>query len=223
MIFLAVVNGQPRELGLAEAIRVFIDHRIEVVQRRTVYLLRKAREREHILEGLKIALDNLDTVIKIIRASASRADARENLLRLGQGHRNYHQARPRARAPRRARPHPAPGRRHSRTPALSPHPALRRRAPEGVEKSASKSPSTKRSSAARRSSAPSSSRSLKTFATSTATSGAPRSSTRAPKFSLKTSSPTSRSPSPSATRATSSARPSPSIASSAAAAPAAWA
>ena len=85
MIFLAVVNGQPRELGLAEAIRVFIDHRIEVVQRRTVYLLRKAREREHILEGLKIALDNLDTVIKIIRASASRAEARENLYAWGKG------------------------------------------------------------------------------------------------------------------------------------------
>ena len=79
MIFLAVVNGQPRELGLDGAIRVFIDHRIDVVQRRTVYLLRKAREREHILEGYKIALDNLDTVIRIIRASASRVEARENL------------------------------------------------------------------------------------------------------------------------------------------------
>ncbi len=85
MIFLAVVNGQPRELGLDEAIHVFIDHRIDVVQRRTVYLLRKAREREHILEGLKIALDNLDTVIKIIRASGSRAEARENLYAWGKG------------------------------------------------------------------------------------------------------------------------------------------
>jgi DNA gyrase subunit A len=85
MILLAVVNGQPREMGLDEAIRVFIDHRIDVVQRRTVYLLRKAREREHILEGLKIALDNLDTVIKIIRASASRAEARENLYAWGKG------------------------------------------------------------------------------------------------------------------------------------------
>ncbi|MGA2207715.1 MAG: DNA gyrase subunit A [Terracidiphilus sp.] len=85
MIFLAVVNGQPRELGLAEAIRVFIDHRIDVVQRRTAFLLRKAREREHILEGLKIALDNLDTVIKIIRASSSRAEARENLYAWGKG------------------------------------------------------------------------------------------------------------------------------------------
>ncbi|MGA3161112.1 MAG: DNA gyrase subunit A [Terracidiphilus sp.] len=85
MIFLAVLNGQPRELGLDQAINCFIDHRIDVVQRRTVFLLRKAREREHILEGLKIALDNLDTVIKIIRASGSRVEARENLYAWGKG------------------------------------------------------------------------------------------------------------------------------------------
>ncbi len=85
MIFLAVVNGQPRELGIVDAIRCFIDHRIEVVRRRTVYLLRKAREREHILEGYKIALDNLDTVIRIIRGSGSRAEARENLYAWGKG------------------------------------------------------------------------------------------------------------------------------------------
>jgi DNA gyrase subunit A len=85
MIFLAVLNGQPRELGLDQAIHAFIDHRVDVVQRRTVYLLRKAREREHILEGLQIALDNLDTVIKIIRASGSRAEARENLYAWGKG------------------------------------------------------------------------------------------------------------------------------------------
>ena len=85
MIFLAVLNGQPRELPLDAAIRAFIDHRVEVVQRRTVYLLRKAREREHILEGYKIALDNLDTVIRIIRASGSRAEARENLYAWGKG------------------------------------------------------------------------------------------------------------------------------------------
>jgi len=85
MIFLAVLNGQPRELPLDEAIRCFINHRIDVVQRRTVFLLRKAREREHILEGLKIALDNLDTVIRIIRASGSRAEARENLYAWGKG------------------------------------------------------------------------------------------------------------------------------------------
>ena len=85
MIFLAVLNGQPRELPLDAAIRCFIDHRIDVVQRRTVFLLRKAREREHILEGYKIALDNLDTVIKLIRASASRVEARENLYAWGKG------------------------------------------------------------------------------------------------------------------------------------------
>jgi DNA gyrase subunit A len=85
MIFLAVLNGQPRELGLDQAIRCFIDHRKDVVQRRTVFLLRKAREREHILEGLKIALDNLDSVIRIIRASGSRAEARENLYAWGKG------------------------------------------------------------------------------------------------------------------------------------------
>jgi DNA gyrase subunit A len=85
MIFLAVLHGRPRELGLDQAIRAFIDHRVEVVQRRTVYLLRKAREREHILEGYKIALDNLDTVIKLIRGSGSRAEARENLYAWGKG------------------------------------------------------------------------------------------------------------------------------------------
>jgi len=85
MIFLAVLNGQPRELSLDQAIRAFIDHRVDVVQRRTVFLLKKDRAREHILEGLKIALDNLDTVIKIIRASGSRVEARENLYAWGKG------------------------------------------------------------------------------------------------------------------------------------------
>ena len=85
MIFLAVVNGQPRELPLPDAIRHFIDHRVDVVRRRTAYLLRKAREREHILEGYKIALDNLDSVIRIIRGSGSRAEARENLRRWSLG------------------------------------------------------------------------------------------------------------------------------------------
>src|SRR6201988_1490629 len=81
MIFLAVVNGQPRELALHDAIRHFINHRVDVVRRRTAFLLRKAREREHILEGYKIALDNIDQVIRIIRGSGSRAEARENLRR----------------------------------------------------------------------------------------------------------------------------------------------
>jgi DNA gyrase subunit A len=79
MILLAVVNNQPKEMGLIQAIKHFIDHRVDVVRRRTAYLLRKARDREHILEGYITALDHLDNVIAIIRGSANRADARENL------------------------------------------------------------------------------------------------------------------------------------------------
>ncbi|MGA8507695.1 MAG: DNA gyrase subunit A [Candidatus Sulfotelmatobacter sp.] len=80
MILLAVVNGQPREMGLILAIKHFINHRVEVVRRRTAFLLQKAKDREHILEGYLNALDHLDNVITIIRASAHRADARENLV-----------------------------------------------------------------------------------------------------------------------------------------------
>jgi DNA gyrase subunit A len=80
MILLAVVNGQPKEMGLIQAIKHFIDHRVDVVRRRTSYLLNKAKDREHILEGYLTALDHLDNVIAIIRGSANRADARENLV-----------------------------------------------------------------------------------------------------------------------------------------------
>jgi DNA gyrase subunit A len=80
MILLAVVNGQPREMGLIQAIKYFIEHRVDVVRRRTAYLLAKAKDREHILEGYLTALDHLDNVIAIIRGSANRADARDNLV-----------------------------------------------------------------------------------------------------------------------------------------------
>ena len=80
MILLAVVHGQPKEMGLIQAIRYFIDHRVDVVRRRTAFLLQKAKDREHILEGYLKALDHLDNVIAIIRGSANRADARENLV-----------------------------------------------------------------------------------------------------------------------------------------------
>jgi DNA gyrase subunit A len=80
MILLAVVNGQPREMGLIQAIKYFIEHRVDVVRRRTAYLLAKAKDREHILEGYLTALDHLDNVIAIIRGSSNRADARENLV-----------------------------------------------------------------------------------------------------------------------------------------------
>jgi DNA gyrase subunit A len=80
MILLAIAHGQPREMGLIQAIRYFIEHRVEVVRRRTAYLLAKAQDREHILEGYLTALDHLDNVISIIRGSANRGDARENLV-----------------------------------------------------------------------------------------------------------------------------------------------
>jgi DNA gyrase subunit A len=80
MILLAIAHGQPREMGIIQALQYFIDHRVEVVRRRTAYLLAKAQDREHILEGYLTALDHLDNVITIIRASANRADARENLV-----------------------------------------------------------------------------------------------------------------------------------------------
>src|SRR5579864_6033691 len=80
MILLAVVHNQPKEMGLIQAIQHFINHRVEVVRRRTAFLLQKAKDREHILEGYLNALDHLDNVITIIRASANRADARENLV-----------------------------------------------------------------------------------------------------------------------------------------------
>src|SRR6201991_3966424 len=85
MIFLAVVNGQPRELPLPDAIRAFLDHRVEVVRRRTAFLLGKARDREHILLGYQIALDHLDNVIRTIRQSGSRVEARENLYQYFSG------------------------------------------------------------------------------------------------------------------------------------------
>src|SRR5208337_3864768 len=81
MILLSIVGGQPRELGLIPLIKLFIEHRMEVVRRRTIFELRKAEEREHILVGYQIALDHLDNVIRIIRGSSSRADAKENLFK----------------------------------------------------------------------------------------------------------------------------------------------
>jgi len=80
MILLAIAGGQPKEMGLVEFIRLFIDHRRDVVLRRTRYDLRKAREREHILVGYQVALDHLDDVIRIIRGSEGRAEAKQNLL-----------------------------------------------------------------------------------------------------------------------------------------------
>ncbi|MGD0322886.1 MAG: DNA gyrase subunit A [Terriglobia bacterium] len=80
MIMLAIVNGQPRTLPLIEAIQLFIDHRVNVVRRRTAYDLRKAQERAHILEGFLKALRHLDAIIKLIRASKTPPEARQGLI-----------------------------------------------------------------------------------------------------------------------------------------------
>lgn len=80
MILLAIVNGQPRTLPLIEAIQLFIDHRVTMVRRRTAYDLRKAQERAHILEGFLKALQNLDAIIKLIRASKTPREARDGLV-----------------------------------------------------------------------------------------------------------------------------------------------
>jgi DNA gyrase subunit A len=80
IIMLSIVNGQPRELGLMDCLKFFIDHRIEVVRRRTEYELRRARDREHLLLGFQKALDNIDEVIKLIRASGAPREARDSLI-----------------------------------------------------------------------------------------------------------------------------------------------
>jgi DNA gyrase subunit A len=81
VIMLALVNNRPEVLNLKQILEYFIEHRREVVVRRTAFELRKAEERAHILEGLKIAIDNLDAVIKLIRGSASPDVARSGLMR----------------------------------------------------------------------------------------------------------------------------------------------
>jgi DNA gyrase subunit A len=80
IIMLSIVNGQPRELGLLDCLKYFIDHRIEVVRRRTEYELRKARDREHVLLGFRKALQSLDEVIRLIRAAKTPKEARDSLM-----------------------------------------------------------------------------------------------------------------------------------------------
>src|SRR5499427_5000217 len=80
VINLAIVNGQPKVLALVELLRLFIEHRVDVVRRRTQYELRQAEAREHILLGLKKALDHIDAIIKLIRGSKTAPEAREGLI-----------------------------------------------------------------------------------------------------------------------------------------------
>jgi DNA gyrase subunit A len=78
--FLAVVNGRPELLNLKEILQYFVLHRKEIIVRRTRYDLRKAEDQAHILEGLKVALDNLDAVVALIRASKSPSEAKSQLI-----------------------------------------------------------------------------------------------------------------------------------------------
>lgn len=78
---LALVNGEPKVLNLKQALRVYIEHRLEVVRRRSEYNLAKAEARAHVLEGLLVALDNLDEVISTIRRSRTAETARNNLIK----------------------------------------------------------------------------------------------------------------------------------------------
>ena len=80
VINLAIVNGQPKVLSLLELLRLFVEHRVDVVRRRTQYELRQAEARAHILEGLQKALDHIDAIIKLIRASKTTAEARDGLI-----------------------------------------------------------------------------------------------------------------------------------------------
>jgi DNA gyrase subunit A len=80
VINLSIVNGQPKVLSLVDLLRSFVEHRVDVVRRRTQYDLRQAEARAHILEGLQKALDHIDAIIKLIRASKATAEAREALI-----------------------------------------------------------------------------------------------------------------------------------------------
>jgi len=81
IIMLALVDGEPKLLSLKGALQVFIDHRLNIIKRRSQHDLNKAKAREHVLEGISIALDNLDAVIDTIRKSRSAQTARNNLMR----------------------------------------------------------------------------------------------------------------------------------------------
>ena len=80
IIFLSIHNGQPKVMNLKEQLQCFIDHRREVVIRRTMYELKKAKARAHILEGLKVAVENIDAIVELIKKSEGPAQAKEKLM-----------------------------------------------------------------------------------------------------------------------------------------------
>lgn len=80
IIFLSIYNGQPRVFDLKQQLECFIEHRREIIIRRTTYELKKAKERAHILEGLKIAVENIDAIVEMIKKSEGPAQAKEKLM-----------------------------------------------------------------------------------------------------------------------------------------------
>lgn len=80
IINLALVDGKPKELNLKGLLEIYLNYRMEIIQKRTLYDLRKSEERAHILEGLKIALDNIDEVVALIRGSATAEEAKQGLM-----------------------------------------------------------------------------------------------------------------------------------------------
>ena len=81
IIFLSIKNGQPKVMNLKEQLQCFVDHRREVVIRRTIYELKKAKARAHILEGLKIAVENIDAIVEMIKASEGPTQAKASLIK----------------------------------------------------------------------------------------------------------------------------------------------
>ena len=80
VILLALDNRRPKQMNIKEMLTCYIDHRREVIYRRTAFRLRKAEARAHILEGYKVALDNMDDFVKVIRASKNREEAKRSLM-----------------------------------------------------------------------------------------------------------------------------------------------
>lgn len=80
IIFLSIKNGQPKVMNIREQLQCFIDHRREVVIRRTIYELKKAKARAHILEGLKIAVENIDEIVELVKSSEGPAQAKSSLI-----------------------------------------------------------------------------------------------------------------------------------------------
>src|SRR4030066_2456895 len=81
IIMLALVDGEPRMLSLKQALRVYLEHRLTVIRRRAEYELEKARQRAHVLEGLRVALKHLDEIIELIKKSTDADVARDRLMK----------------------------------------------------------------------------------------------------------------------------------------------